>query len=198
MIRHSYPRRSSLAERILSLGTAQSAHAERGHMGSWLPPLGFSLINEKMRFPVRREPEETGKHAPLTGLIITLPIKKETLNRPPFMFPLFSPLNRTFTACHTCESNYVAQSGFTQERETTDVSQFWESNSQTEGFVRQTCIPLRSPPVCSDIHVMRRRRRRRRSLCLGDSTWSRGPNSSGGFVLGQLQDPAKTHKSPYP
>lgn len=34
---------------ILALGTAPSAEAESGHIGSWLPQLSFSLINEKMK-----------------------------------------------------------------------------------------------------------------------------------------------------
>lgn len=55
---YSYLRWSSLAEKsllcparywILALGTAPSAEAETGHIGSWLPQLSFSLINEKMK-----------------------------------------------------------------------------------------------------------------------------------------------------
>lgn len=53
---YSYLRWSSLAERsllclarywILALGMAPSAEAETGHIGSWLPQLSFSLIDEK-------------------------------------------------------------------------------------------------------------------------------------------------------
>lgn len=60
MMGYSYLRWSSLAEKsplclarywILALGPAPSVEAERGHIGSWLPQLSFSLINDKTKFP---------------------------------------------------------------------------------------------------------------------------------------------------